>query len=74
LSFDGLIERDRRVFEFLRGHGVPVAVSMAGGYGSDIETTVAVHLNTVADAARSAAEWQLAAARRPLQSMKQSAA
>ncbi len=47
LSFDGLARRDARVFDALRGHGLPVAVSMAGGYGRDVASTVAVHLKTL---------------------------
>ena len=58
LTFDGLAERDRRVFDALRARGIPVAVSMAGGYGADLDATVAVHLRTVVEAARSAASWQ----------------
>lgn len=57
LTRDGLAERDRRVFDALRERGIPVAVSMAGGYGTDIEVTVAVHLRTVFEASRSAALW-----------------
>lgn len=47
LSAAGLAERDQRVFDFLRARRVPVAVTMAGGYGREIETTVAIHLRTV---------------------------
>jgi acetoin utilization deacetylase AcuC-like enzyme len=47
LSSAGMAERDRRVFEFAAGLGVPIAVAMAGGYGRAIATTVEVHLNTV---------------------------
>lgn len=60
LSDAGLAERDRRVFDMLRRHGIPVAVSMAGGYGEPIDTTVAVHLRTVQEAQRSAAAWRAA--------------
>jgi len=78
LSLDGLAERDRRVFAALRERGIPVAVSMAGGYGVDIDTTVAVHLRTVVEASRSAALWANShheGRERPLaDSMKQSAA
>lgn len=58
LSDAGLAERDRRVFDALRARGIPVAVSMAGGYGEDIDTTVAVHLRTVHEARRSAVAWR----------------
>jgi acetoin utilization deacetylase AcuC-like enzyme len=47
LSFDGLRARDERVFDLAARLRAPVAVTMAGGYGHDIETTVQVHLNTV---------------------------
>jgi acetoin utilization deacetylase AcuC-like enzyme len=58
LSADGLAERDRRVFNALRGRGIAVTVSMAGGYGTDIDTTVGLHLRTVQEAALSAAAWR----------------
>ena len=58
LSDAGLAERDRRVFDFLRQRRVPVAVSMAGGYGRDIHTTVAVQLRTVQLAHQAWAAWQ----------------
>ena len=57
LSFDGLAERDRRVFEALRMRGIPVAVSMAGGYGRDVHGTVAVHSRTLSEALRSWQAW-----------------
>jgi acetoin utilization deacetylase AcuC-like enzyme len=47
LTCDGLAERDRRVFAVCRERGIPVAVSMAGGYGRDIDITVSVHLRTL---------------------------
>lgn len=50
LSFEGMAERDRRVFEALRERGIPVAVTMAGGYGRRIDQTVAVHRRTLAEA------------------------
>jgi len=47
LSREGLAARDLRVFEYCRDRNLPVAVAMAGGYGRDIEDTVAIHLETV---------------------------
>jgi acetoin utilization deacetylase AcuC-like enzyme len=47
LSTAGLARRDERVYEFAREQGVPIAVTMAGGYGHDIEQTVDVHVNTI---------------------------
>jgi acetoin utilization deacetylase AcuC-like enzyme len=76
LTFDGLAERDRVVFDALRERDIPVATSMAGGYGSDIDDTVAVHLRTVGEALRSAALWRRRTVRceADFDSMKQSAA
>ena len=47
LSFEGLAERDRRVFARCRLAGLPVAVAMAGGYADPIEDTVRIHQRTV---------------------------
>jgi acetoin utilization deacetylase AcuC-like enzyme len=47
LSFEGLARRDALVLEHCREIGIPVAITIAGGYGHDIEDTVRVHLNTV---------------------------
>lgn len=46
LSFDGLARRDAMVLEGCRAIGIPVAITIAGGYGRDIHDTVRVHLNT----------------------------
>lgn len=51
LTFDGLRARDARVFDLAARLGAPVAVTMAGGYGHDIDATVQVHLDTVRAAA-----------------------
>lgn len=47
VSAAGLAERDRRVFASMRERGVPVVVTMAGGYGHDIHQTVAIQLETL---------------------------
>jgi acetoin utilization deacetylase AcuC-like enzyme len=47
LSMDGLAARDRLVFDAAATRGLPVAIAMAGGYGRNIDDTVAVHLQTV---------------------------
>jgi acetoin utilization deacetylase AcuC-like enzyme len=47
VSAAGLAERDRRVFDALCRRRIPVAVSMAGGYGRDITTTVALQRQTI---------------------------
>jgi acetoin utilization deacetylase AcuC-like enzyme len=51
LTFDGLKARDFLVLEACRAIGVPVVITIAGGYGRDIDDTVRVHLNTVGIAA-----------------------
>jgi acetoin utilization deacetylase AcuC-like enzyme len=48
---EGLGQRDGMVFDACRGRGIPVAVSMAGGYGADVEETVDIHFETVRRAA-----------------------
>lgn len=57
LSAAGLAERDRRVLEAARERGIPVALSMAGGYGRVIEDTVAVQLTTIRLALQSWRQW-----------------
>ncbi len=47
LSSQGLAARDRLVCEVARDRGIPIAITMAGGYGKQIEQTVAMHLQTV---------------------------
>jgi acetoin utilization deacetylase AcuC-like enzyme len=51
LTLDGLRERDRMVFAAARRAGVPVAVTLAGGYAERSSDTVTIHANTVAAAA-----------------------
>ena len=58
LTTAGLAERDRRVFAAARERRIPVAVSMAGGYGRVIEDTVQVHLGTIRSAIESWDGWQ----------------
>ena len=47
----GLAERDRMVLETCRDRGIPVAVTMAGGYASHVEDTVDVHFQSIKRAA-----------------------
>jgi acetoin utilization deacetylase AcuC-like enzyme len=47
LTKRGLAARDRMVFELCKSAGIPVAVAMAGGYGTRIEDTVDIHFETV---------------------------
>jgi len=65
LTDAGMAERDRRVFAALTARRIPVAVSMAGGYGRDIATTVGVHRRTLAAGVAAWQAWaaEIAAAR-----------
>ena len=47
ISSAGLAERDRRVLAALQARRIPVALSMAGGYGRDLATTVDVQRRTL---------------------------
>lgn len=47
LSRDGLAARDRVVLGHCRGHAVPVAIAMAGGYARNIADTVSIHATTI---------------------------
>lgn len=55
LTMAGLAARDRMVLDHAREHGIPVAIAMAGGYGKNIQDTVAIHVQTVGIASRYAA-------------------
>jgi acetoin utilization deacetylase AcuC-like enzyme len=46
LTMDGLVRRDRLVFDLALGAGVPVAVVLAGGYAQNVQDTVQIHCNT----------------------------
>jgi acetoin utilization deacetylase AcuC-like enzyme len=46
ISDDGMQARDRRVFDWSFQRRVPLVMTMAGGYGHDIETTLRVQVNT----------------------------
>ena len=47
LTFEGLARRDVIVLDACREVGIPVVITIAGGYGRNIEDSVKVHLNTV---------------------------
>jgi len=57
LSTAGMAERDRRVFTAARERRIPLALSMAGGYGHDLGTTVQVQVNTLREAIESWRQW-----------------
>jgi acetoin utilization deacetylase AcuC-like enzyme len=47
LSVDGLARRDSLIFNAAAARDLPVAITMAGGYGRDINVTVDIHLQTI---------------------------
>jgi acetoin utilization deacetylase AcuC-like enzyme len=47
LSFSGLARRDRMVYRYCQRQGVPVVVTMGGGYAPRIEDIVRIHANTI---------------------------
>ena len=51
LTIDGLRRRDEMVMGACRAAGLPLAISMSGGYASDIDAIVTIHTNTIRTAA-----------------------
>jgi acetoin utilization deacetylase AcuC-like enzyme len=47
LTIEGLADRDRLVFEHARRRGIPVAITLAGGYARSVADTVQIHVNTI---------------------------
>jgi len=47
LTLEGLKRRDELVFRVAKTRNIPVSVTLAGGYASRVEDTVAIHCNTV---------------------------
>jgi len=47
LTMRGLKERDRLVVDRALRYGIPVAVTLAGGYAYELSDTVSIHVNTV---------------------------
>ncbi|MDO8713832.1 MAG: histone deacetylase [Polynucleobacter sp.] len=43
----GMRQRDVCVFQFGLDHQIPIAFSMAGGYGKEIQSTVDIHFQTI---------------------------
>ncbi|HET9401990.1 MAG TPA: histone deacetylase [Candidatus Acidoferrales bacterium] len=62
LSIEGLMRRDKLVFEHSRKRNVPVVITLAGGYAWNIADTVQIHVNTVV-AARDVANSRTASKR-----------
>lgn len=47
LSMNGLVKRDKAVAEKTFCHGIPICVTLAGGYAVNVEDTAKIHFNTV---------------------------
>jgi acetoin utilization deacetylase AcuC-like enzyme len=47
LTIEGLARRDALVFDYMRRHQVPVAITLAGGYARRVEDTVRIHVGTI---------------------------
>jgi acetoin utilization deacetylase AcuC-like enzyme len=47
LTIEGLKERDALVFRIAKGEGIPVMVTLAGGYAYKLEDTITIHCNTI---------------------------
>jgi acetoin utilization deacetylase AcuC-like enzyme len=54
LTRDGLRRRDRMVIETVRAAGVPLVVTLAGGYARRLDDTVSIHTTTIEEAAAAA--------------------
>jgi acetoin utilization deacetylase AcuC-like enzyme len=52
LSKDGMRLRDEMVCQYALDKRLPMAISMAGGYGKEIESTVDIHFQTIRTALR----------------------
>lgn len=57
LTAAGLAERDRRVLHWAGERRWPLALSMAGGYGRDIDVTVAIQRRTIELASQARQRW-----------------
>jgi len=47
LTIDGLRQRDAIVFDACHARGLPVVVTMAGGYARDVDAIVTIHASTI---------------------------
>lgn len=52
ISKEGMRLRDETVFQYGLDRQIPIAFSMAGGYGKEISSTVDIHLQTIQTALR----------------------
>jgi acetoin utilization deacetylase AcuC-like enzyme len=54
LTITGLRSRDGIVFQACASRGIPVVITMAGGYADDVEAIATIHVNTIKEAAAAA--------------------
>ena len=47
ITKNGMGQRDQCVFQFALDRQIPIAFSMAGGYGKEIQSTVDIHFQTI---------------------------
>ena len=52
LTREGLRQRDRIVIKTAAAAGLPLVITLAGGYARHVEDTVAVHVATVEEATK----------------------
>jgi acetoin utilization deacetylase AcuC-like enzyme len=52
VSKEGMRQRDECVFQYGLDRQIPIAFSMAGGYGREIQSTVDIHFQTIQTALR----------------------
>lgn len=62
LTIEGLAQRDALVFDYAKRHGVPAAMTLAGGYARRVEDTVKIHVGTIL-AMRDAAQQPVSGAK-----------
>lgn len=57
LTKQGLLDRDKSVFQEARRRGIPVMTALAGGYARRVEDTVLIHVNTILAAREVSVEY-----------------
>ena len=57
LTKEGLLARDKIVFQSCRTEAIPIAITMAGGYAQNVDDTVDIHFQTVKTALEYQHEW-----------------
>jgi acetoin utilization deacetylase AcuC-like enzyme len=58
VSKEGLAARDASVLHACRAAGLPVAITMAGGYARQVQDTVDIHLQTIRTAVEMQPSWR----------------